>query len=105
MSEDAVSLVDIKIASLEEAILKCEVQYQKVKRQCESSAAVTAAAHVDQHPQVCWLILLLAWSAHCRDFQLTRDCRFKCLSCSVSAERKSFFSRRRGSYAMRSFYF
>ena len=53
MSEDAVSLVDIKIASLEEAILKCEVQYQKVKRQCESSAAVAASAHGDKHPQVC----------------------------------------------------
>jgi hypothetical protein len=50
-------------------------------------------------------MFLLAWAAHCRGFQLTRNCRFKCLSCSVSAERKSFFSKRRGSYAMRSFCF
>jgi hypothetical protein len=49
MSDDAVSLVDAKIASLEEVILKCEVQYQKVKRQCESSAACAVG---DKHPQV-----------------------------------------------------
>jgi hypothetical protein len=40
MNDDALANVDAKIASLEEAILKCEVQLQKAKRQCEASAAV-----------------------------------------------------------------
>jgi hypothetical protein len=52
MSEEALANIDAKIASLEEAILKCEVQLQKAKRQCETPAAGAVAAHHESYPQV-----------------------------------------------------
>jgi hypothetical protein len=52
MSDESVSLCDTKIASLEESILKCEVQLQKAKRQCDSLSATAAAGHHDKVPQV-----------------------------------------------------
>ena len=52
MSEDALALNDARIALLEEAILKCEVQLQKAKRQCDALPATAVIAHYDKHPQV-----------------------------------------------------
>ena len=52
MSEDTLASVDVKIALLEEAILKCEVQLQKAKRQCEAPPSVAVAARHESHPQV-----------------------------------------------------
>jgi len=52
MSDEALTRSDSKIASLEEAILKCEVQLQKAKRQCDALPASALAVHSDKHPQV-----------------------------------------------------
>ena len=52
MSEDALALSDARTALLEEAILKCEVQLQKAKRQCDALPSAAVIAHYDKHPQV-----------------------------------------------------
>jgi hypothetical protein len=52
MSDECLAQNDAKVALLEEAILKCEVQLQKAKRQCDALPAAAVAAHYDKHPQV-----------------------------------------------------
>jgi hypothetical protein len=99
MSEDALKRNDDQIASLEEAILKCEVQLQKAKRQCDALSASVVGAHSDKHPQV--IDFLLASSSE----RLTCSCRFKCSSFSVLDEKKSYFSKKSGSCATRNFCF
>ena len=107
MSEEAVALVDAKILSLEEAILKCEVQLQKAKRQCDALPAAAVAAHHDKHPQVGASLALLrvmrpltlALLRIMRPLTLTPGFRFKCSSCSALDGKKSFSSKKRGSCA------
>jgi hypothetical protein len=76
MSDESLAQNDAKIALLEEAILKCEVQLQKAKRQCDALPAAAVAAHYDKHPQVCSPRAPLS-------LYVTLPCRFKCSSCSV----------------------
>jgi hypothetical protein len=98
MSDDAVALVDAKILSLEEAILKCEVQLQKAKRQCDALPAAAVTAHHDKHPQVGASLTLLRIMRP-RTLTLTLGFRFKCSSCSASGGKRSFSSKKRGSCA------
>ena len=100
MSEDAVALIDAKISSLEEAILKCEVQLQKAKRQCDALPATAVAAHHDKHPQVAASLALLRVTP-----ALTLGFRFKCSSCSVLDGKRSFSSKKRGSCATKNCFF